>query len=291
MRFDELRASGRSVKEELRRADGAFRQIILDADKQVPAEWSLAAREAVTALATIHLQYGTGDFTDTEAMLKASLDGLPEPSDEWRVAAYSLLVGIIARQPGRKDDARDMLKQVGAASTSQLLDLFLQTTKMMDAASGSARVDLAKLAVDVAKRLDSKRDEFDATQSLSVDRGLAKALAATGDVDTAHELFAQLAKSHSSDGTIQEEYARFLLDSDHNDYKQQALDQWRRVAARSRPRSARWFRAKYSVALAQYKLGDKEGAAKLIRYLQATEDLERNGLEQAFAKLLARCTE
>jgi hypothetical protein len=90
---------------------------------------------------------------------------------------------------------------------------------------------------------------------------------------------------------IQEEYATFLLDRDDPAALRQALDQWRVVAAHTRPRTVNWFRAKYSVALAQYKLGDRAGAAKLIRYLQATEDLSSSGLEQAFTKLLAQCNE
>jgi len=291
MRLDELRAGDQSIDEEMRKADGILTQIILDSNGRVPAEWSLAAREAVTGLAAIRLQYGDGDFTETEALLKASLSGLPEPSYEWRVAAISLLVGIIARQPGREGDAREMLKQVDAASTSQLLDLFQQITKMTDAASASAQTGLAKLVIDIADRLASKRAELDAMQSLSVDRSLAKALAVSGDVHAAHERFAQLAKNHPGNATIQEEYARFLLDGDDEASWPQALDQWRRVAARTRPRTARWFHAKHSVALAQYKLGDKEGAAKLIRYLQATEDLPHSGLEQEFTDLLRRCTE
>jgi hypothetical protein len=61
------------------------------------------------------------------------------------------------------------------------------------------------------------------------------------------------------------------------------------VAAKSRPRTALWFKAKYSVALTQHKLGDHAGAAKLIRYLQATEDLEQSGLRREFQQLLDLC--
>ena len=150
-------------------------------------------------------------------------------------------------------------------------------------------VDLAKLVVDIAKRFNSTRAELDAAQSVLVDRSLAQALAAMNDGPAAYALFSQLAKAHPNDPAIQEEYAHFLLESGDESYWPQALDQWRRVAARTRPRTDRWFRAKYSVALAQYKLQDKQGAAKLIRYLQATEDLRQSGMEDAFAELLEDC--
>lgn len=291
MRLDELRAADQSIDEVLKQAEAAVTQNILDANGQVPVEWSPAAREAVIALASIRLQYGEGGFGDTEKLLKAAIDGLPKPGGDWRVAANALLVGMIARQPGRETDAREVLKQVGAASTSQLLDLFQQLAKIMELGGGSVRLDLAKLVIDVAARLDSQRAVLDAAQSLAVDRGLAKALAATGDAPAARELFARLAKDHSSNAAIQEEYAQFLLDGDDVSSWQPALDQWRRVAAGTRPRTDRWFRAKYSVALAQYKLSDKDGAAKLIHYLQATEDLSQSELEQEFSELLTRCTE
>ncbi|MEX0818331.1 MAG: hypothetical protein WD070_02025 [Pirellulaceae bacterium] len=290
-RLNELREADRSIEEELRRAVDFLTAIIFDADGQLPTEWSPAAHEAVIALATIQLRYGKSAFATTEAALKASLDGQPAAGDQWRAAATSLLVGIIARQPGRESDARNMLKQIGEASTPQLFDLFQQLTNTMDAARVAARIDLTELVIDVAKRLASKRTELSAAQRVSVDEGLAQALAATGDIQAAHDIFAQLAQDHPKSAAVQEAYARFLLDSDEQVYWQRALEQWRRIAAGTRPRTTRWFRAKYSIALAQYKLGDKAGAAKLIRYLQATEDLRQSGLEQEFTDLLTRCAE
>ena len=290
-RLEELRAGDQSVEEELARAGEVLREIILGADSQPPTEWTQALREAVISMAAIRLQYGSREFSEVESLLKASLAGMPEPTDEWQVAANSLLVGIIARQPGRENDAREMLKQVGAASTDQLFELFQQITKLAQSTSGSAQTDLAKFVVDIAQRLESKRGMLGAAQKLSLDRGLAAALAATGEVTAARDRFAQLAKDHPSNGGVQKDYGQFLLDRDDKDSWQQALEQWRRVATRTRPRTARWFLAKYSVALAQYRLKDKEGAAKLIRYLEATEDLEASGLEEEFADLLKRSTE
>lgn len=290
LRLGTLSASEGSLTEDTRLACEALSRIVLRDDDQVPAEWSPAAREAVLAIAKIQLQYGRADLTSTETLLKASVAGLPEPSDAWKVAARSLLVAVIASQPGREEDARNVLMQTGSASTSQLFALFQQVSKVMEATAGSARSDVAKLVVDIANRLESKRVDLDPAQSLLLDRHLANALAASGAVTDAYELFSQIAKEHSGNASLQEDFARFLLDSENEDYWRQALDQWRLVAARTRPRTDRWFRAKYSVALALFKLNDKEGAAKLIRYLQATEDLPKSGIEEEFNALLTRCT-
>ena len=69
----------------------------------------------------------------------------------------------------------------------------------------------------------------------------------------------------------------------------QARDRWRIIARRARRRSELWFEAKYSVALVLFKLGDKQGAAKLILYLEATEDLAASGWHDRFAELKRRC--
>ena len=287
--LETLAADAPSRNEELQRAEAFLTQVVRGPEGDLPTEWSLAAHEAVIALSRIHLQYG-GEFTDSEALLKASLAASNAEVDARTVAATSLLVGILARQPGRERDARDLLQQVGAASADQLFELFQQITKMTAASSGTAQVDLAKIVIDVAGRLDSQRSNLDASQRLAMDLGIANALALTGDLTAADKLFSRLANDHPNNATVQQSYAQFLLDGHDASYLQRALTQWRRVASRTRPRTPGWFRAKYSVALAQFKLNDKAGAAKLIRYLQATEDLQQSGLEREFDELLTRCT-
>jgi hypothetical protein len=73
---------------------------------------------------------------------------------------------------------------------------------------------------------------------------------------------------------------------------EKALDQWRNVEARTAPRSDRWFRAKYHVAELQYRLGNKEQAAKMIRLLAVLHpDLGGPELKRRFVELLARTAE
>jgi hypothetical protein len=72
----------------------------------------------------------------------------------------------------------------------------------------------------------------------------------------------------------------------------QALDRWRFIAGRTKPRTARWLEAKYSVALAQFKLGDRAGAATLLRFLLETPPgLKGTEWEGAYADLLRKCSE
>ena len=71
---------------------------------------------------------------------------------------------------------------------------------------------------------------------------------------------------------------------------QQALDQWRLIASRSQPRAPRWIQAKYSVALAQFKLGDRDGAATLLQYiLETPPGLTGSPWEAKYNDLLRQC--
>ena len=61
------------------------------------------------------------------------------------------------------------------------------------------------------------------------------------------------------------------------------------VSTRQRD-SERWYRAKYGVALSQYKLGQKEEAARLIRYLKlSARGFDQSPLAPKFQELLELC--
>ncbi|MBP87229.1 MAG: hypothetical protein CMJ64_10995 [Planctomycetaceae bacterium] len=282
-------ASQQAVAAELQQANVFFESLIRDEQGGLPGEWSETQREAVLTLASIRLNYGGDKLSSTEQLLKSALSAAPSPTPTWRTAANALLIVAIARQPGRDGEAMEFARQLGTASTDQLLDLFAQIGKTVEAASNSAKPALADLQLEIGDLLEPKFSELSDNQQRSVRTQRAGAFANAGRLDEAVVTYAQLAQEFHDDGAIQEAYASVLLDADDGDRLKQALDQWRRVAAKSRPRSARWFKAKYSIALTQYKLGDKAGAAKLIRYLQAAEDLGQSGLEQEFQRLLERC--
>ncbi|MCA9162622.1 MAG: tetratricopeptide repeat protein, partial [Planctomycetales bacterium] len=117
----------------------------------------------------------------------------------------------------------------------------------------------------------------------------AAAFARAGRTVDAIKLYEQLVEAHPDNGEVRERFAGLLLDSTDAKLLERALEQWRIVAARSRPDTDRWWSAKYHVALAQFKTGDKSGAAKLIRYLQATKGLGDAASAARFANLLKRC--
>lgn len=176
---------------------------------------------------------------------------LPEPwTDADRATALAIAELIVAYQPASSSDAVRILEAALKGPPEPSAEW-----------KAAARVPLA-LAMS---ELPGRR---------------AEALAA----------LASLARANPDNGSIQEKYADLLLATDDAESVKQSLDRWRTIASRSKPRSDRWFKAKHSVALAQFKLGDRAGAAALLRFLLETPPgLKGSAWEKPFVELLEKC--
>jgi predicted Zn-dependent protease len=118
----------------------------------------------------------------------------------------------------------------------------------------------------------------------------AQALVDAGRIEEASSEFQQLAQDHPQDALIQEAYGELLLKSDNSAGREAALRQWRIIAQGTRPRTERWWSAKYNIALLHFQSGDPAQAAQLIRYLQQVPPgLDDSPLKQELLDLLARC--
>jgi len=134
-----------------------------------------------------------------------------------------------------------------------------------------------------------QRAKLTKNAALSLTRIRAEALAATGKRAEALAAFAALAKENPDSAAIQEGYADILLSGDAASVKL-SLDQWRRILSRAKPRSELWFKAKYSVALAQFKLGEKKEAAAVLRYtLELPPGLAGTVWQEKYQTLLREC--
>jgi hypothetical protein len=174
---------------------------------------------------------------------------------------------------------------------SLLNDLELRATKL----TASEQLEVARLQIHVANDLlRGTPSEINATMTparkAAVERLQAHALWRSGDRALALTAYRDLVTRFPDEAELQVTYAQ-ILESDPQDRAnlEQALIQWRRILARSQPRSERWFQSKYGIAQCQLLLGDRAAAAQRIRYLQATEKLGGTPWEKAFQQLLERC--
>jgi hypothetical protein len=245
---------------------------------------------AAAQAAQIRLDFTSPDYRNLEQSLRAALAISTLESTQWQETARALLVVALAGQPGREADARRVLPKADELSAQSLWAAIRYVAPLVASAKDERRrAALAALELDLTRSAGAVWEGFDADQRRDIPRYRAAALAASDRAGEALTLLRDLAQQHPENRAVQEELGELLLGASDPATLRQALEQWRRIAARCRPRTAAWFRAKYNVALAQYKLGDKAAAARLIRYLQLTEDLTSSGLSDEFRVLLRRC--
>jgi tetratricopeptide (TPR) repeat protein len=269
-----------------------FRQAVTGPENRWPERWTEADRTAALAAAQLIVNHQPGRSSDAEELLRRAIAGSFDAPATWTTAAQAQLVIALAAQGNRRDEALAELRSIGAASAEQMLAVLNGLSQVVSRSSERARPQIANVQLAAVAALAKDRTQLSPDQQLALDRIHAEALAGIGRRDEALEAYERLAKSNPQSGAIQEGYARLLLASSDSSQIKQALDQWRMVASRTKPRTTRWFEAKYSVALAQYKLGDKAGAATLLRFiLETPPGLQGTEWETSYRDLLRKCNE
>ena len=204
--------------------------------------------------------------------------------------ANARLIVALAAQEDKRQEAREALQQAARASPEQLLEMAAGVGEVVQQSSADDRPVAAKLLLEALALLEHQRAKLGRPAQVRMDRLHADALLAAGREQESLAIAARLARENPDSAEIQESYASKLIASGDRAALQRGLDEWRRIAARSKPRSDRWLQAKYSVAIAQYKLGDVSSAVTLLRYmLETPPGLKDSAWEQRFEELLARC--
>lgn len=230
-----------------------------------------------------------------ESLVRAALDhaGSSEfVSPDERLVARRLLIRALAAQPGRERDATQQIAALADDKTEVSATLWLELAEQLGRIPSDADEERAKQLATLAL---AALDRVDGRALSAADRGRvatlrAAALVAAGQRPAALQAYRELATTQSKDGAVQEQYAVLLAASDNRADRELALQQWRKVASRSEPRSERWFRAKLAVATLQSQLGQTTEAAQLIRFLMATPPgLDGTNLKPRFEELLKRC--
>jgi hypothetical protein len=258
--FVSLREAGKSPSAELPAVVSFFEQVLLGGENRLPERWTQAHREAALAIAELRLAYDTGAAAEVEMLLNAALQSTNEPPAAWLQEASLQRVLALAVLPGRERDAQNAIQQLVGATPEQLVAGVDRLSKIGAASPPNLKEVVARLQLQIIALVDGRRDQLPPTERVTLDRIRAEGLLLSGKRDEAIKLYAQLAKEHTDNGPIQEGYGDALISGNDRASLEQALDQWRRIAARSKPRTPRWCKAKYNIALAHYRLGDKSAA-------------------------------
>jgi len=260
--------------------------VLADASRPWTSQDRLCAEWAARFL----LQYTSRGGPRAESLLQAALSGQPPPEPVWRGAAQSLLVLALAAQEGKRAEAERLLRQLGSLAPADVAQIIVNLSALADSSSPAARPEIATLRLAAIEVLGDRKSQLDAALQGRLERWRAESLAVAGRQAEAIAAYRALAAGAPDDAQLQATYADLLLSDAEPASWTAALDHWRRIAARARPQTELWYRAKYAGVLALKKLGQKQEAASRIRYLQATTPaLKATVWGQKFADLLREC--
>jgi tetratricopeptide (TPR) repeat protein len=293
-------AQGKQQRTDQLAGDAAkyFEGVVQTPDGKWPERFDRVAQEACLAAARIRLEHVRGSERFVEQMLSAATENAVEPTRGWRAEAAMLSVVALAMQ-GKATEARQRIADVASPSTEKtthstdhLLELLAGIRRAAAAASDAQAEAMAQLQLDVVGLLEPHAARLKSEQQRTLFRTKAEALAASGRRNKALALYEKLAPASPQDGDLQEAYAELLLaeaeaDGARRPQVDKALAAWRAIEAHSRPRSARWLRAKYAVASLHLKLGDAEQARKIVSLTRVlSPDLGGEEMKEKFEELL-----
>ena len=272
----------------------------------VRGQYNSSQRQAAMIAAHLRLRFARhvneADLERIAGLMESFLDEDPEIRDPgtgdlgtggpgtgnpaWRDRAQSLLVAAFAGQE-EWSRAEHELGKLQHPMTKTWFELLALITTHRPSAT---QQKLGKLQLTVVERLALHHAELSDEQRILLSRWQADALMRTGDFAQAQVVLRPLVEQRPKDGQLQETYAQALLQSDTPAVLKRALAQWRTVLRRSKPQSSRWFRAKYTISLTHFKLGQPQRAAEIIKVLAALHpDLGGDEMRVQFQELLAKC--
>ncbi len=178
----------------------------------------------------------------------------------------------------RVNAARKLLPELSGISAADARDLMRRLDRVDQQRS---QRDLAELQLE----LFALQDEGDIPGDI---RGLyAKSLTKTGRFDDATNELREQLRANPRSIPLRKEFALALQAADK---PREALAEWRKLAAGTRPASDEWFQAKYGIAENLLATGDAEKSANVIRVTQALHpSLGGAELKDQFAALLRQC--
>jgi exonuclease VII small subunit len=244
------------------------------------------APDATMAAVRLLLQFAPHRAAEASRLLENRL-AQAEANAIWKEQAESLLVVALALQTARRDEALQRLAALQNASPQLALEMLQRLSALHASAPPALRSTLGQLQLQLIDRVESTAD---AAMRVQLERIRGAALAAVGRREEALQALSQLVADYPRDGRLQIEYAQLLEQGGDERSWQAALDQWRIVAQHVRPRTDDWYLAKYSLAQAQCELGQRQDAAKLLRYvLLVAPPPDDSVWKKSFEQLLSRC--
>lgn len=137
---------------------------------------------------------------------------------------------------------------------------------------------------------DAQLAAADSADRAALERTQAELLAKTAGRDAALAAFAALVEQHPKDAAVRRRYAELLAEGADRASLEKSLAQWRILAEGLKTDTPEWFEAKYRTGEMNYRLGNREQAARVVTVLRITRpELGGPEMKARFLKLLELC--
>ena len=242
-----------------------------------PAGWSLAACEAAIHWTRTLMRYRERPYREIDQLLTQILhsrevelrevarDGSKiDPAwDRLVPAATQLRIVALAGQ-GQMGAAEQLLSGTDA-SPQELLAILSGLSQMADRLDERSQHDLGRVQLVAARRVHSQRDRLPAELIPVIDRCLAEAYVATGDLPEAIAIYETQLKSRPRDRALLETIGRLRIEHADSSDLQRAKAIYRQIEAFDPAGSTAWLRTRLTVARVCLKLGEKSECEKLLK--------------------------
>ena len=262
-----------------------FESVLVGSSGEFPETWSSLDQIAALDAARIRIRYRPNDLASSERLLKAALEASPDAEGNWTRNARAWLVVALSGQ-GRASEAAESISALAGANPNDLFQVVVQLHELGTQSNPAAARALQSVEQQAVNILTPGARGLSEADQLTLQIIQGELLLQAGKAREAQSVFSGLAAAHPKRGAVREAYAKAL--SATRATANDALGQWRIVAAGSKKESGRWYRAKYYLARAYFDLGKKKDAADRIRYLQQTSKMD-TPLKAQFNTLLQEC--
>ena len=287
--LEQLQGDGHWSDAEAARAAQYFETVIRGGRPDWPKRWSPAARVAAQVAAHIHLKRGLTGFAPAEEILAAAYDNVGESPPEWQSTIQSLRVVSLAGLK-RYAEAKVEIQKMPSETPRIILRALKSLRPLGDSAERQDRHQLADLQMTALARLAGHSQQLEPSERLVAAQVHAEALAASEHWPEALAVYERLAVENPDHAELQVGHAQLLLRHDDPQRLAMARDRWREISRRTPPKTDRWYEARYSLALAHYKLNDSQRAARIIRLVKTVPPgLVNTRWKSRFLELLELC--
>ena len=262
-------------------ADPSLREELLAAREWAAQRIGAEPNSATAAVLRLHLarllmNFSPQDYAASTRLLR-EVERTAAGSRQASQARALLVVATAGQSNSRQ--ARVEFARIGSLEAASAIDALRGLQPLRDRKPNDRELQL--LMGDCLRELAE-----DTPLSADDELLIRQCRADVAERDDALAMYADLATAHPRNIRIQRRYAEVLSAGDD---VSDALEQWRIVVRRSRPRSPDWFRGKLGVAQAHFVAGEKARALELIEVLKALHpELGGPELKASFEALLRR---